>query len=278
MLDWEGPGVRTCATMSGKERRERILEIITEQGFAAVKDLSRTMDVSEMTIRRDLERLDGEGKMVRHHGGAASGGFEASPEHAFSTRQREAGQAKLAIGIHAATLVAPGEVVFLDGGTTTLEAARRLTQERLTVVSNCLPALQVLGRMPSLKVIGLGGEFIHENQCFVGPDALGVLEKLYANVVLLSTTCLSFERGLTNRDAREADLKRLMVDHSDRVILVMDSSKMNKQTLSHVCGLDQLDVLVTDDGLRAEDRAQLEKVGVRVDVVSVTSGGARSRG
>ena len=264
--------------MSGKERHARILEIITEQGFAAVKVLSQTLGFSEMTIRRDMERLDAEGKMVRHHGGAASAGFDPSPEHSFGTRRREAAQAKLAIGTHAATLVAPGDVVFLDGGTTTLEAARRLTQERLTVVSNCLPALQLLGRLPNLKLFGLGGEFIHENQCFVGPNALGVLEKLYANVVLLSTTCLSFERGLTNRDAREADLKRLMVSHSDRVILLVDSSKMNKQTLSHVCGLDQLDVLVTDDGLRAEDRAQLEKVGVRVEVVSVTSGGARSGG
>ena len=264
--------------MSDKERRTQILEIITEQGFAAVKDLSRTLGVSEMTVRRDLQQLDEEGKVVRQHGGASSGGLEVSPEHSFSIRRREASPAKVAIGAHAATLVTPGEVVFLDGGTTTLEAVRRLTQEGLMVVSNCLPAMRLLDRMPNLKLFGLGGEFIRDNQCFVGPDAVGALEKLSANVVLLSTTCLSFERGLTNRDAREAELKRLMVNHSDRVILLMDSSKMNKQTLSHVCDLDQLDILVTDDGLRAEDKVRLEKVGIRVDVVSVPPSGAGAPG
>jgi DeoR/GlpR family transcriptional regulator of sugar metabolism len=264
--------------MRKDKRSARILELIAEQGFAAVKVLSQTLGVSEMTIRRDLQRLDAEGKMVRHHGGATSGGFETNPEHPFSTRRRESMQAKVAIGVHAATLVAADEVVFLDGGTTTLEVARRLTQERLTVVSNSLPAMQVLHKMPNLKLFGLGGEFISDNQCFVGPDALGAMENRYANVVILSTTCLSFERGLTNRDAREADLKRLMVDHADRVILVMDSTKMNKQTFSHVCGIDQLDILVTDAGMRAEDRARLEQAGVQVEVVNAPSGGAGSQG
>ncbi len=90
--------------MSGTKRHARALEIIAEHGFASVKDLSRTLGGSEMTIRRDLDRLDGEGKMVRHHGGAARGGFDDSPEDPFGTRRREAAQAKLVIGAHAATL------------------------------------------------------------------------------------------------------------------------------------------------------------------------------
>lgn len=254
--------------MKVSERHARILEIIAEKGFTSVKDLCAILEVSEMTIRRDFQQLDREGKMKRHHGGATLEGTGNSPEHPFNLRRRENADLKAIIGARAATLVQPNDVVFLDGGTTTLEVARHFKQPGLTVVNNCLPTLQVLGRMPHIRLFGLGGEFMHDNQCFVGAETLASLEKLSANVLLLATTCLSFERGLTNRDSRESEVKRQMVKHAAKVILLMDSSKMNKQTLSHVCDLSSVHTLVTDSGIAEADRERLEKLGIRVEVVT----------
>ena len=245
------------------DRKEQILEILEANTYVAVKELSSALGVSEMTIRRDLKDLDARGKVVRYHGGASG---EGGLEHPFGQRQREHAEEKLAIGGHAATLVEPGQVVFLDAGTTTLEVARQLKREALTVVCNCLPALQVLGRMENIKVIGLGGELFHDNQTFVGLDALESLKHLYADVAFLSTTCLSLEHGLTNRNREESQIKQLMAANATRVVLLMDSSKINSRTFSHVCDIDVIDTIVSDEGLGERDRQRLEQAGIRVEI------------
>lgn len=245
------------------ERNKQILEILSANGYATVKELGAALGVSEMTIRRDLKGLASRGKVVRHHGGAYG---EEGLEHPFGQRQREHREAKQAIGAYAATLVQPGQALFLDGGTTALEVARHLKVESLTVVSNCLPALQVLGRMENIKVIGLGGELLHDNQVFVGLDALESLKHLYADVAFLATTCLSLGHGLTNRNREESQIKRLMAANANRVVLLMDSSKINNRTFSHICDIDVIDTIVSDEGLGERDRQRLEQAGIRVEI------------
>jgi DeoR/GlpR family transcriptional regulator of sugar metabolism len=253
--------------MKATARHQGIIETITDRGFLSVKELSRLFGVTEMTIRRDLQVLEENGKLKRHHGGCSAEPTGGAPEHPFNVRRRLQAAAKAAIGQKAASLIHDDEVVFLDGGTTTLECIRYLKQEGLTVITNGLPALQLLSRQAHLGMFAIGGDFLHDNQCFVGSEAVNYLDHVYANTALLATTCLSIERGLTNRNRQESEIKRRMVERAERVILLMDSSKFGRQTMSLVCPVEEIDMLITDTNLAAADRRALEKAGVEVIAV-----------
>ena len=178
----------------------------------------------------------------------------------------------------AASYVQDGDVVILDYGSTTLHVARNLVQNRLTVASNFLPILCELSERPNISLIATGGVFYADNQCFIGSLAIDTIRKINANVAIMATSCLSLTHGLTNRSINEAEVKQAMIEAADKVILVMDSSKMNRHTLATVGPLEIVDILVTDDGLSDEDRQAIEARGVegvsaRDAVVTTNDGG-----
>jgi DeoR family glycerol-3-phosphate regulon repressor len=160
--------------------------------------------------------------------------------------------------------VRDGDVVFLDAGTTTQHVARCLDQNRLTVASNFLPILQLLADQKNISLIGIGGTLYADNLCFIGPMAVDTIRKINANVAFLATSCLSLSKGMTNRNLAEAEVKRAMLEMAERVVLVMDSSKMHTHTLATVGSLDSIDTLVTDGGLCEDDQLEIERRGVKV--------------
>jgi DeoR/GlpR family transcriptional regulator of sugar metabolism len=251
------------------ERRTLILQQVGELGFSSVTQLASRLDVSEMTIRRDLELLANQGRITRHHGGASVEADAVHLEIPFYSRRKVHYQEKALIGRRAAQLIHPDEVIFLDNGTSTLEIVPHLSQERLTVITNNLPALHLLAKKRNINLQCLGGELLPDNQCFIGPQAVAAVQKLYADVAVMATTGLSIERGLTNRVGVEAELKTAMIANAGRVILLMESAKLNHQTLYRVCDLKEVDVLVTDSGMPDADIRSIEACGVQVLVAEV---------
>ena len=254
--------------MSLQDRAGHILQLLRQRGYLAVDDLSQELNVSQMTIRRDLKDLEQAGLINRSHGGASLKPERGDSEWPVLLREMESPKAKHEIGKVAASLVHDGDVVILDAGTTTLQVAHNLVQNRLTVASNFLPILNLLADKKNISLIGIGGNLYADNQCFIGSLAVNTIRSINANVAILATSCLSLTKGMTNRNLAEAEVKRAMIETAEKAILVMDSSKMHRHTLASVGGLEALDILVTDDCLAAEDRAAIEARGVKVLTVA----------
>ena len=272
--------------MKPHERQSRILELLHERGFVAVEDLSQTMEVSNMTIRRDLDQLQQMELIVRHYGGATLAPEEWADqknragndsvvqvsldpkrgdlEWPWLFRQTVHQEEKLKIGKLATSFVKDNDVLVIDAGTTTIQVARNLTQHNLTVISNFLPTLCLLSTRDNVELIGVGGKLAKGNQWFTGPYVIDTIRSMNADLAIMATTCLSLSKGLTNRDIHDAEIKRAMIDIAEKVILVMDSSKMHRHTLATVGPLELIDILVTDAGLSDEDRKAIERRGVEV--------------
>lgn len=266
--------------MKQEERQSQILELLRLDGYQSVDNLSQRLNVSEMTIRRDLDELNKMELVTRHFGGASIAPGRGEIEWPYPLRAQEQMVAKQQIGKLAASYIQDGDVVVLDGGTTTLHVARQLLlrysqnhqqqQNPLTIITNSLPNLRLLAAQRNLHLIATGGDLHWENQVFLGPLAVDILRKVNANLTILATTGLSLTKGLTNRYMSEAEVKRAMIEASDKVILVMDSTKMNKHTLSTVGPIEDIDLLVTDEGLSANDRDALTARGVEVVIADAS--------
>jgi DeoR/GlpR family transcriptional regulator of sugar metabolism len=252
--------------MKAEERRQRIVHVVTERGFASIAELSQQLEVSAMTVRRDLDRLDREGLVVRQHGGASLERVAGNPELPYFTRETALSAEKEAIGRCAASQVRPHEAIFLDAGTTTYCVAKRLSDEPFTVATYSLPIVNLLSHKPKMTLYCAGGEFCPELQCFLGPEATAFFDQIAANTLFLATTGLSTEKGLTTKTKAAATVKRAMIESAERVILLMDSSKMHKRTFCLFSQLHSIDRLITDAGLRDEDRKLLEDRGISVVV------------
>jgi DeoR family transcriptional regulator, fructose operon transcriptional repressor len=248
------------------EREAEILRLLigTDGGILRVSQLSDALAVSEMTIRRDLESLEERGLVRRVHGGAMHVSNTLLLEKSFNDRGREYNREKAVIGRLAASLVSDGDVVILDAGTTTLQVARHLEARHLTVVTNALPVATELAGREGVSAILLGGNLKGPELCTVGPIATESLSQMAADTVFLSCAGFSAERGLTDPDLREAEVKRAMMRASRRAVLVADSSKYGSVSFAHIAGLESLQVLVTDAGLSPEARQALQARGVRV--------------
>lgn len=271
------------------ERQAQILERLRQQGYVTVDDLSQTLEVSAMTIRRDLDHLQDIGLVSRHYGGATLAadektGLEANRhasrlemlegarlvaergnlEWPWRIRQSLQAEEKRRIGKAVATLVQDDDVIVIDAGTTTYEVAKNIASRRLTVICNFLPILCLLSSQRNINLIGVGGLLDWENQWFTGPQVIDTLQSMNANVAIMATTCLSLGKGLTNRMLPDSQIKRAMIDIAEKVILVADSSKMHHSTLATVGPIELVDIFLTDSGLSDEDRRAIEARGIEV--------------
>ncbi len=250
-----------------QERESEIVRLLSqaESGILGVSHLSRLLDVSEMTIRRDLDALAAAGLVQRIHGGAMHVNSALLYERSFAERGREARPAKVAIGRAAARLVHEGQVVILDAGTTTLEIARHLTARHITAVTNALPVASELSAHPEVSAILLGGEVKGPELCTVGPMVTDSLTRMSADLLFLSTAGFSPERGLTEPDLREAEVKRAMMKAAKRVLLVADSSKFGAIYFAQTAPITAVHAVVTDDRLDPGRPARPRRDGHRGD-------------
>jgi DeoR family fructose operon transcriptional repressor len=258
-----GPGATTGARDLAPQRRQRIHSIIESRRAARLEELSAALGVSQATVRRDLDALATEGRLRRVHGGAVAIEERPSELH-FEVKAAEAAQEKERIAARAVELLSADDTVYLDSGSTVLAAARLLHGwSRLTVVTNSLPAaVELSGRGPRLILVG--GEIRATSRAVVGPLTRLILADLHVDRALMGTFALSLDDGPTTTDPAEAYTKQLVMAHAREVILLADSTKLGTRSFVAAGRLEDVDILVTDDGIDERAVRALTRRGVRV--------------
>jgi len=248
------------------ERQQQIVQFIRERKRATVAELSERFGVSEATIRRDLEKLDGQGEIRRAHGGAVTV-ERAAPEPPVVHRMVENQEEKRRIGQAAAQLVQDGDVIFLGSGTTTLEVARNLDgKENLTVITNALNIANQLAGKQNITVIVTGGLLRHSELSLIGHLTEQALKELRADKVIMGMRAISIEEGLTNDYLPETKTDRTIIQFAPEVILVADHSKFGKVSTALVAPITSVNKIVTDAGTPPQVVADLRAMGIEVIV------------
>ena len=263
-----GGGV-DAGTLSGllaEPRRRKILEWLQEEGSARVRDLSAAFEVSEATIRQDLERLEADGYITREHGGAFLKTLPRQVE-TLSLQHLEKMDKKRRIGVRAASLVGDGETIILDAGSTTTEVAHGLLQRReLTVITNALNIALILGAVPGFAVHMPGGQFKAPTLSLSGDKSVEYFRDILAGKLFLATAGVSLEAGLTYPSFADLQLKQAMIKAAQHVYLVADSTKINRTSFTRLGTLDVIHSFITDDGIRDEDAREFERRGIELIV------------
>lgn len=248
--------------MLTEERRHRILERLRVQGRVLAADLVTEFDVSPDTVRRDLRELAEAGALRRVHGGALPRRGDTDP---LPVRAQRAPEAKASIARRAARIVRDGQVVMLDGGTTTMEVARALP-ERLaaTVVTNSLPIALQLAERPRIDVVVIGGSLRARAGVTVGAGAVAELAEVRPDVLFLGVCGLHPEIGVSVEDAAERDGKRAMIAGAAEVVGLADHDKLGTALPFVVAPLSELTTLVTDAAADDELLAPYRALGIEV--------------
>jgi DeoR/GlpR family transcriptional regulator of sugar metabolism len=250
----------------GEARRARILAWLQEEGSARVRTLAEAFEVSEVTMRQDLEKLEADGHIVREHGGAFLKSV-TQQVRSMALQHLDNMDAKRRIGRAAAALASDGETVILDSGSTTTEVAAQLIGKRdMTVITNALNIALMLGAEPGFEVHMTGGHFKAPTLSLSGERSADYFRGLFVQKLFLATAAIDLEAGLTYPAMSDIAVKRAMIGAAQTVILVADSSKIGQRSFTSLGGLELVRTLVTDDAIRDEDRAAIEGIGVEVIV------------
>ncbi|MGH8253539.1 MAG: transcriptional repressor AgaR [Steroidobacteraceae bacterium] len=247
-------------------RRERIVALLREHNSVQIPALADMFRVSTQTLRKDLNFLDAKGVCTRSPGGALLRLGALSPiEEAVDVKRRRFADEKVRIGRAAAALIGTGESVLLDSGTTTLQIARHLNSaDSLVVVTNDVGIMNELAARESVQLVFLGGTLRRKNLSFYGTQTERALEGLHVDKLFLAADGFHTDKGITTHFEPEALLNRLMCRAASEIILVADSSKFGRICLHKILEPKGLSRVITDDGIAAETRDELARIGVEV--------------
>jgi DeoR family transcriptional regulator, aga operon transcriptional repressor len=243
-----------------RDRDERLLALLRDSGRASVAEIAESLNVGSATVRRDLERLAREGRLVRTYGGAAPAGrLSADPEAGEAVAQ------KRAIGAAAAALVLDGQTIVISSGSTTVEMARRLTDRRsLTVITNALDVADALIDSPGVELIVLGGVVRPLMHSMLGHLTELAARELSADTLFMGTAAISLEHGLMSQHMGEIQSDRALRRMVREAVVLADSRKFERMAPANVFGLDEVTTIVTDRGVRPATANALAERGVRV--------------
>lgn len=239
-------------------RKKIIMDELSIKGKVEILELVDLLDVSAMTIRRDLDELEKNKKLIRTHGGAAL------PQvirigHSFEPNLSENDLRKKEISKIAVTLVRDGVTVLLDSGTTTLEIAKLLKARcNLTIVTNDIKIATELTNS-NLEVILLGGKVQTEDGVIVGSFAENMLENMFVDILFLSAHAVDAVHGITSANFEKASIKRAMIHNSEVVYLIVDAQKFGKKAFSKIADLDSITGIITDSTISKEEEDILKR-------------------
>ncbi|MCI8518104.1 MAG: DeoR/GlpR transcriptional regulator [Hungatella sp.] len=247
------------------ERRKRITELINEQGYVSFADLKKQFpQVSDMTLRRDLEYLDRVGQIIRIHGGAKSLDIVIGTEDYYSNRSAHKTEAKRQIAVKAASVFTPQSVIFIDSGSTTTEFCRCLPDEPCTIFTNSISCAYELARLTRPKVHMLGGLLNSPSLSINGTRSVEFLEKVNFSAAFFGATGYSTSRGFTCGEEEEFKLKTAVLRKSDQIIMLMDSSKVGSISTFTFASMEDVDVIVSDGNLNQAVLHQAMQHKVRI--------------
>jgi DeoR/GlpR family transcriptional regulator of sugar metabolism len=238
------------------QRQARIVQQLQENGFVEIAAVSAQFGVDRSTLRRDLERLEARGLARRTRGGALPGPASGLADIPYEVKRIENTPEKQAIGRAAATRVCEGEAVLLDSGSTTYQIARALRRHRdISVVTNDLNVAMCLADSPGVRLVVTGGFLLESVYTLVGPRGVQELRELHVDRAFLGADAIHHTAGITNVTFVEVETKQAMIGAAREVVVVADSSKFEHHALANVCGLQEIDLILTDDGLEPDVRA-----------------------
>lgn len=249
------------------KRREDILAMLKETSPLAVKEIAERLLVSEMTVRRDLTQMEKEGLVKRSFGSASLLPEGVKPELMQSLLQRSSrsSEAKRNMAAAAAALVRDGDSVILDVGTTVYEVAKLLCNKAVTIHTSSVPtALCANGGIAEVRLSG--GRMERSYEVLNGPAAERFYESLYCDFVFVSAASVSLEYGLTAYTEDDAALKSIMLERGRTRVLLADSGKFDLVQQYRACGLEKMDVVITDTCPAQKYRDFLENRGIRLIV------------
>ena len=252
----------------GNDRQRKILEILAREGEVQLQKLQNVLpDVSQMTLRRDLISLENEGYLIRTHGGGVSTKRVAvisGEEDAYARRAVENIEAKLKIAEKAVHLVEKGRSIYFDAGSTIMCLANQLPDESFTIVTSGANIALELIKKHGTSVVMLGGLINLNTLSVSGPNAMAMLDTINIDIAFMSASGFSLDSGLTVSNVYESELKRKVVSRSKKVVLLLDTQKINKNTIFTYANLKDIDVLVAEDPLPSEIIRQADKYGVQI--------------
>ena len=250
--------------MLAHQRREKILEMIREDGHAKVLQLSRIFKVTEVTIRQDLEKLEKDGFIQREHGGAYLKGVELLVKNIALQNQENLSE-KAAIAAMAVKYINDGDTVIMDSGSTTTEIAKLISGYRnLTVITNSLNIALILGKDPEINLVVTGGEFKAPTLSLTGQKAADFFDNLHVDKLFLATAGITLKSGLTYPSISDICVKRAMIESANTVYLVADSTKIGKSSFASLGALSLIDYLITDSKIKDGDRVVFEEHDIKL--------------
>jgi len=261
--------------MSRYRRWNELLELLAADGQLSVEKAAQELGVSEATVRRDFDDLAAQQMLTRIRGGAVAQAVTYDLPLRYKSERHPSEKQRIAVV--AAAMIRPGQIVGLNGGTTTTEVARALAVRAdlqaggplapaITVVTNALNIAAELAVRQNIKLVATGGVARPQSYELTGPLATSVLEQVVLDVAILGVDGIDAEVGATAHHEGEASINRLMTRRAARVIVTADSSKAGRRAFARICAAAEVDVLVTDNGIDPAQATSLSDAGVRVVV------------
>jgi DeoR/GlpR family transcriptional regulator of sugar metabolism len=245
-----------------EERRNKLLELVRVRRFASLPELAETLDVSESTVRRDVEQLEQQGEAKRIHGGVLYSGTSPKLPH-FDARQPSHWEQKQAIAAKAVELIEEGDTILLDGGSTTYAVARLLVGRALHVVTTSLPVANLFASDANSDLVMIGGNICPRTGVAQGPMAARIIDQFRVRKAILSVAGVNDE-GCFNNNMLLVETEQAMIAAGDEVIVVADSSKFGRRSLAKVCELADVDCIIVDNGIAQDWRSKVLAAGVKL--------------
>lgn len=249
------------------ERHQFILSKLKKEGKVNVLDLCRDLNVSSVTIRKDLKQLEDKHLLYRTHGGGTSSN-PYTVDRPVNEKEKIRAEEKMDIGAAAAKLVEPNDCIIIASGTTVLSLARNIKpQGTLTVITAALNVAMELNHYPEIEVLVLGGVLRKSSSSATGMYAEKVLDDFSCSKLFLGVDGIDPDFGLTTTHIQEAQLNRKMIAASQKTIVLADSSKFGKRGFGRICGLEDVEQVITDKGISDHMLETLKGLGIEVTIV-----------
>lgn len=249
--------------MTPSERHDQILKVLDEQEKVTIASLQKMLDVTDMTIRRDLTHLEKKGLLEKIRGGAAKIKL-INTENLFANKSIQMKKEKIAIGKIVPKLLEDNDTIFINSGSTVVQVAMELKDLSLKIITNN-PMLTLIDLGEKTSLVLLGGEFRKESHSIVGDAAMSMLNQIYATKCIIGVDGLSMKYGLTNSSFAESSVNRKMIEQTrGKVIVVADHTKIGKVGPFLTAPIDTIDILVTTKGFPDEYFEQLINKGIKI--------------
>ena len=251
--------------MLAQERHQQIINLLEERGAVRTIDLAEKFQVTDETIRRDLQVLADNKQIMRIHGGASS--LSGRPKlHSYSERRTLNVEVKQRIAKAAAELILPGNTFAFDSSTTAFELVSILPDQPYRIVTNALAVINHLNTMENTQLIATGGRYHPKTNTFVGGDSINTLQRHHVNTAFISCIGFDIERGASEGFEQQATFKERLVQFAEKVVLLIDSSKFTNKSEYFFARVEAIHHVITDSGIPEDLAEKIRAKGIALTI------------